>query len=169
MMQAYTSHQFIGDNFMTMEQLRQQLGLLGLDTSQGLESISGTNIAEAIGGAYGLIDQHGQNLATAGMFQTINPQLEKSASIGAYSPLFQQSQRESLATLLNTMRSNPMRRAFGGFEGSGQRHIAMSNIRDVFGKSMQDVGTTAFASRAQAGKSISDIINQWKTTGQSLA
>ena len=148
---------------MSIQQLLAQLSGMGLG-GQGFGA-TGEDVATQLTSQYGL---EGTPL-TGEMFQTISPELLKGASMGAYSPLFQQSQRESLATLLNTMRSNPMRRAFGGFEGSGQRHIAMSNIRDVFGKSMQDVGTTAFASRAQAGKSISDIINQWKTTGQSLA
>tara|TARA_R110002020_G_scaffold102635_1_gene240867 strand:- start:2281 stop:2757 length:477 start_codon:yes stop_codon:yes gene_type:complete len=105
---------------------------------------------------------------TEGMFQTISPNLVRSASMGAYSPLFQQSSQNLIPQLLAQLGGQQARKAHGGFAGSGGAMRQQSLAKDVYGKGMQDTLNRAMAGKTQSLGTIQDIINQWQSTAQSF-
>ena len=100
---------------MSIQQLLEQLAGMGIGAGFGA---SGSDVGEALSGQY-----FNQTLAesplTSQMFQTINPELMKSASMGAYSPLFQQKQSSLIPGLIAQQSGQQAKQAFGGFAGSG--------------------------------------------------
>ena len=151
---------------MSIQQLLAQLEGMGLGGT-GFGS-SGQDVATQLGEQYGLIDEQGTNMLTQQMFQGINPELMKSASIGAYSPLFQQKQSSMLPQLMAKLGGQQARKAHGGFAGTGGSQMAEQQVRDVYGKGMGDVLTQAMGAKTQSLGTIQDIINQWQQTAQSF-
>tara|TARA_R110000824_G_scaffold274005_3_gene462623 strand:- start:6098 stop:6550 length:453 start_codon:yes stop_codon:yes gene_type:complete len=147
----------------TIHNLLQQLQGMGLDPQGNLGNITGSDVATALGGQYGIPD-----LLSSQMFQTINPELIKSASLGAFSPLMQQGQQSFQTDLIQNLSGGQARQAMGNFAGSGSAQLQQTQARDVYGKSMQDVLAQAVTGRGQATGNIQNIINQWQETAQSF-
>jgi hypothetical protein len=142
---------------MSIQQLLAQLSGMGI----GGFGATGGNIAGALG------EQYGQQFNPQ-MFQTINPELIKSASLGAYSPLFQQKQSSLIPQLMSQLGGREARMAYGNFAGSGGAQMQQQQARDVYGKGMQDVLTQSMGAKTQSLGTIQDIINQWQATAQSF-
>ena len=148
---------------MSIQQLLAQLEGMGLGGT-GLGS-SGQDVATALGEQY-LPDS--PEMLTEQMFQGINPELMKSASIGAYSPLFQQKQSSMLPQLMAKLGGQQARKAHGGFAGSGGAQMQQQQAKDVYGQGMGDVLSQAMGAKTQSLGTIQDIINQWQQTAQSF-
>ena len=146
---------------MTIQQLLAQLQNMGLGGT-GFQSSSG-QIESTLGHEYGV-----GSFLTPEMFQTINPELLKSASLGGYSSLFQQKQSQMIPQLMQQLGGQQAKKAFGGFAGSGGAGMQQQQAKDVYGKGMQDTLTQAVGGRGQSLQTIQDIINQWQTTAQSF-
>ena len=151
---------------MSIQQLLAQLEGMGLGGT-GFGS-SGQDVATQLGEQYGLIDEQGTNMLTQQMFQGINPELMKSASIGAYSPLFQQKQSSMLPQLMAKLGGQQARKAHGGFAGTGGAQMQQQQAKDVYGQGMGDVLSQAMGAKTQSLGTIQDIINQWQQTAQSF-
>ncbi len=143
---------------MSIQQLLEQLE--GMQLTEGFGA-TGQQISDALGG------QYGQDF-NAQLFQTINPELVKSASLGAYSPLFQQKQSSMIPGLMSQLGGQQMKKAYGGFAGSGGARYAEGVARDVYGRGMQDTLTQAMGAKTQSLQTLQDIINQWHETAQSF-
>ena len=148
---------------MSIQQLLAQLEGMGLGGT-GFGS-SGQDVATALGEQY-LPDS--PEMLTEQMFQGINPELMKSASIGAYSPLFQQKQSSMLPQLMAKLGGQQARKAHGGFAGSGGAQMQQQQAKDVYGQGMGDVLTQAMGAKSQSLGTVQDIINQWQQTAQSF-
>ena len=133
---------------MSIQQLLAQLADMGFESdvlSGGLSGLTGSQIETGVGSAY---SDSVQDMLNASMFQTINPELLKSASIGAYSPMFQQKQSSLIPQLMAQL--------------GGQQ------AKDVYGQGMQNTLTQAIGGKTQSLQTIQDIINQWQQTAQSF-
>ena len=151
---------------MSIQQLLAQLSGMGLgDTGFGS---SGQDVATQLGEQYNLIDNQGVNMLTEQMFQGINPALMKSASMGAYSPLFQQKQSSLMPQLMQQLGGQQARKAYGGFAGSGGAQMQQQQAKDVYGQGMGDVLGKAMTAKTQSLGTIQDIITQWQQTAQSF-
>ena len=151
---------------MSLQQLLAQLQGMGLEGT-GFGS-TGADVGGALAGQY-----FNQNLEdsplTSQMFQTINPELLKSASMGAYSPLFQQKQSSLIPQLMAQLGGQQARKAYGGFAGSGGAGMQQQQVKDVYGQGMQSTLTQAMGAKTQSLGTIQDIINQWQQTAQSFS
>ena len=151
---------------MSIQQLMAQLATMGFDVgAEELGGLSSSDIMTQVGSGY---SSNVQNQLTSGMFQTLNPELLKSASIGAYSPLFQQKQGSMIGQLMQQMGGKKTRQAYGGFAGSGGAQFAQQQAKDVYGKGMQDVLGQAMGAKTQSLGTLQDIISQWQETAQSF-
>ena len=124
---------------MSIQQLLAQLADMGFESdvlSGGLSGLTGSQIETGVGSAY---SDSVQDMLNASMFQTINPELLKSASIGAYSPMFQQKQSSLIPQLMAQLGGQQAKKAYGGFAGSAQQKRFTRGAKDEYGKSMQDV------------------------------
>ena len=146
---------------MSIQQLLAQLSGMGLGT-QGFGA-TGQDIATQLGGHYNIPDS-----LKAEMFQTINPELLKSASMGAYSPLFQQKQSSMVPKLMQQLGGQQAKKAFGGFAGTGGAAMQQQQAKDVYGQGMGDVLSQAMGAKSQSLQTLQDIINQWQATAQSF-
>ena len=146
---------------MTIQQLLAQLAGMGLG-EQGFGA-TGQNIATQLGGHYNIPDSLNQQ-----MFQTINPELVKSASMGAYSPLFQQKQSSLIPQLMSALGGQQAKKAYGGFAGAGRAQMQQQQAKDIYGQGMGDVLTQAMGAKPQSLQTIQDIINQWRATAESF-
>jgi len=150
---------------MSIQQLLAQLAGMGLG-GQGFGANPG-QIGSALSEQY-----FEQNLEdsplTSQMFQAINPELMKSASMGAYSPLFQQKQSSMMPQLMQQLGGQQAKKAYGGFAGSGGAAMQQQQAKDVYGQGMGDVLTQAMGAKSQSLQTIQDIINQWQATAQSF-
>ena len=156
---------------MSIQQLLAQLGGMGFNQDQlsgGLGGLTSEQIMQQSGQAAGLTGEQVGEFLTPQMFQTLNPNLLKSASMGAYSPLFQQKQSSMIPQLIAQQSGQQARKAYGGFAGSGGAQMQQSQAKDVYGKGMQDVLGQAMGAKTQSLGTIQDIINQWQETAQSF-
>ena len=148
---------------MSIQQLLAQLQGMGLgDTGFGS---SGQDVATQLGQQY---LPNNPEMLTQQMFQGINPELIKSASMGAYSPLFQQKQSSLIPQLMSQLGGQQARKAYGGFAGSGGAQIQQQQAKDVYGQGMGNVLSQAMGAKTQSLGTIQDIINQWQQTAQSF-
>ena len=147
---------------MSIQQLLAQLSGMGLG-GQGFGA-TGEDVATQLTSQYGL---EGTPL-TGEMFQTISPELLKGASMGAYSPLFQQKQSSMLPQLMAKLGGQQAVKAHGGFAGSGGAQMQQQQAKDVYGQGMGDVLTQAMGAKSQSLGTVQDIINQWQQTAQSF-
>ena len=148
---------------MSIQQLLAQLQGMGLgDTGFGS---SGQDVATQLGQQY---LPNNPEMLTQQMFQGINPELIKSASMGAYSPLFQQKQSSLIPQLMSQLGGQQARKAYGGFAGSGGAQIQQQQAKDVYGQGMGNVLSQAMGAKTQSLGTIQDIINQWQATAQSF-
>ena len=153
---------------MSIQQLLEQLSGMGFSESSlagGMSGLSWYQIQQQIGSGY---SDEVQGLLTPEMFQTISPELLKGASIGAYSPLFQQKQSSLMPQLMSQLGGQQAKKAFGGFAGSGGAQIQQQQAKDVYGQGMGDVLGQAMGAKTQSLGTIQDIINQWQQTAQSF-
>ena len=148
---------------LTIQDLLQQMQGMGLNPQGNLSSITGADFASSLGGQYGVSD-----MLSSQMFQTISPDLIKSASLGAFSPIFQQGQNTFKTDLIQSLNGGQAKQAMGNFAGSGSAQLQQTQARDVYGKSMQDVLAQAFTGRTNAATQIQDILNRNITTAQSF-
>ena len=146
---------------MSIQQLLAQLSGMGLGT-QGFGA-TGQDIATSLGGQYNIPES-----LKAEMFQSINPNLLKSASMGGYSPLFQQKKSSLIPGLIASQSGQKAKKAFGGFAGTGGAQMQQQQAKDVYGQGMGDVLSQAMTSKTQSLGTIQDIINQWQQTAQSF-
>jgi len=146
---------------MSIQQLLAQLSGMGLG-GQGFGA-TGEDVATSLGGQYNIPDS-----LKAEMFQTINPALIKSASMGAYSPLFEQKQSSLMPQLMQQLGGQQAKKAYGGFAGSGGAAMQQQQAKDVYGQGMGDVLSQAMGAKTQSLGTIQDIINQWQQTAQSF-
>ena len=155
---------------MSIQQLLAQLGGMGFQGlgAGGLGGLTSEQIMQQSGQAAGLTGEQVGEFLTPQMFQTLNPNLLKSASIGAYSPLFQQKQGSMAGQLMQQLGGTQAKRAHGGFAGSGGAQFQQGQAKDVYGKGMQDVLSQAMGAKTQSLGTIQDIINQWQETAQSF-
>ena len=156
---------------MSIQQLLAQLSGMGLG-EEGFGA-TGADVAAQLCEQYDLLSETDDagvfnNLLTQQMFQPINPELIKSASIGAYSPLFQQKQSSLLPQLMAKMGGTDARKAFGGFAGSGGAQMQQQQAKDIYGQGMGDVLSQAMGAKTQSLGTIQDVINQWQQTAQSF-
>jgi len=153
---------------MSIQQLMAQLQGMGFGnlSSQQMGGLSQSTIMQEAGQQAGLTPSQISDMLTPQMFQTLNPKLLESASMGAYSPLFQQKQGSMTGGLMQQLQGKPMRQAHGGFAGSGGAKYAQQQARDVYGQGMQDVLTQAMGAKTQSLGTLQDIINQWQDTAQ---
>ena len=126
---------------------------------------SGQDVATQLGQQY---LPNNPEMLTQQMFQGINPELIKSASMGAYSPLFQQKQSSLIPQLMAQLGGQQARKAYGGFAGSGGAQIQQQQAKDVYGQGMGNVLSQAMGAKTQSLGTIQDIINQWQQTAQSF-
>ena len=126
---------------------------------------SGQDVATQLGQQY---LPNNPEMLTQQMFQGINPELIKSASMGAYSPLFQQKQSSLIPQLMAQLGGQQARKAYGGFAGSGGAQIQQQQAKDVYGQGMGNVLSQAMGAKTQSLGTIQDIINQWQATAQSF-
>ena len=153
---------------MSIQQLLAQLADMGFESdvlSGGLSGLTGSQIETGVGSAY---SDSVQDMLNASMFQTINPELLKSASIGAYSPMFQQKQSSLIPQLMAQLGGQQAKKAYGGFAGSGGAQMQQQQAKDVYGQGMQNTLTQAIGGKTQSLQTIQDIINQWQQTAQSF-
>jgi len=130
--------------------------------------LTSQNIMTQAGQAAGFEPDEISQFLDPGMFQPLSKGLLKSSSIGAYSPIFEQQQGSLSSKLMESLGGKKTKQAFGGFAGSGQAGRAVSGIRDVYGKGMQDTLTQALGGKAQSLASIQEAINQWARTAESF-
>ena len=160
---------------MTLNDIINQLQNLGgsqnmLGQITGTSSIAGIDpheIATAMQTMYGLPPAD----LPSTMFQgsTISKPMLASTLQKTYSPQIEAQGQGLLGDLLKSTSGQKMRQAGGGFAGSGQMQQFMGGAKDVYGKGMSGVLTNVGAQKAQGIKSISDIIQGWQDTAQSLA
>ena len=153
---------------MSIQQLLAQLADMGFESdvlSGGLSGLTGSQIETGVGSAY---SDSVQDMLNESMFQTINPELLKSASIGAYSPMFQQKQSSLIPQLMAQLGGQQAKKAYGGFAGSGGAQMQQQQAKDVYGQGMQNTLTQAIGGKTQSLQTIQDIINQWQQTAQSF-
>ena len=153
---------------MSIQQLLAQLADMGFESdvlSGGLSGLTGSQIETGVGSAY---SDSVQDMLNASKFQTINPELLKSASIGAYSPMFQQKQSSLIPQLMAQLGGQQAKKAYGGFAGSGGAQMQQQQAKDVYGQGMQNTLTQAIGGKTQSLQTIQDIINQWPQTAQSF-
>jgi hypothetical protein len=156
---------------MSIQQLLAQLQSMGFTQDQlsgGLGGLTSEQIMQQSGQAVGLDTGQISEFLTPQMFQTLNPALLKSASMGAFSPIFQQKQQSLVPQLIAAQSGQEAKRAYGGFAGSGGATMQQQQAKDVYGKGMQDVLTQSMGAKTQSLGTIQDIINQWQATAQSF-
>ena len=130
-----------------------------------LSGFSGQDIASQIAQTYGIEDE---DLSPA-MFATINPQMLAGGSYKTYAPQLQAKGQSLLSGLRSGLGGQKARKAAGGFAGSGGFGSYTGGVKDVYGKEMTGAITEVGQQRMQGLGNISDIINQWKQTGQRIA
>ena len=160
---------------MSIQQLLEQLQQMGFSEEAlagGLGGLSQGDIQTGAGMAAGLTpEQYGtgdDSLLTPEMFQTISPELLKGASLGAYSPMFQQKQSSMMPQLISQLGGQQAKKAFGGFAGSGGAGRQQQQAKDVYGQGMQDTLTHAMGAKTQSLGTIQGIIDNWLSTAQSF-
>ena len=146
---------------MSIQQLQAQLEQMGI--SGGFGATSG-DIASQLTQHYGL---EGTPLTSA-LFQEINPNLVKSASIGAYSPLIQHKQGAITTDLIKSLSGGDVKKSYGGFAGTGGVTQARQGARDVYGRGMGEAIGQARAAQTHALQTLQNILGQWKETAQSF-
>ena len=160
---------------MTLNDIINQLQSLGgearhLGTITGTSSIANitpTGIASAMQGMYGLTPADLPHTMFQGATIT-QPMLQKTLQ-KTYSPQIEAKSQNLLGKLMEATSGKKMRQAGGGFAGSGQSQQYMSGAKDVYGKGMSGVLSEVGAQKAHGIKAISDIIQSWQQTSQSLA
>ena len=70
--------------------------------------------------------------------------------------------------LLSTLQGGDVKKAYGGFAGSGGALQITKQAKDVYGKGMQDVLTQASGAKTHSLGTIQNIIDQWRSTAQSF-
>ena len=159
---------------MTINDIINQLQNIGggqnlLGQITGTSSIAGIDqnqIASAMQSMYGLdpADLPGN------MFQgsTISQPMLASTLQKTYSPQIEAKGQGLLGELLKTTSGEKMKKAGGGFAGSGQMQQFVGGAKDVYGKGMSGVLSNIGAQKTQGIKTISDIIQSWQETAQSI-
>ena len=130
-----------------------------------LDSITGEDIASRIAATYGLEQED----LPAAMFQTISPEMLAGGMYQTYSPQLQAKGQSLLSGLRSGLGGQKAKQVAGGFAGSGGQSQFQSGIKDVYGREMTGAITDVSQQRMQGLGNISDIINQWKQTGQRIA
>lgn len=130
-----------------------------------ITGLTGQNIAQAISTSYN-IDL--EDLAP-NMFTTIDPNMLASGSYKTYSPQLESKGQNLLSGLYSGLGGQKARQAAGGFAGSSGFGKYQSSVKDVYGREMTGAISEVAQQRSQGLSNISDIINQWKQTGQRIA
>ena len=103
------------------------------------------------------------------MFQPIKQNLLQATNWGTYSPAVEAEGQTKLQGLYKGLGGTGATQAAGGFAGSGGFGKYQGGIKDVYGREMTGSITEVGQQRMQGLGNISDIINQWKQTGQRIA
>ena len=159
---------------MTINDIINQLQNIGggqnlLGQITGTSSIAGIDqnqIASAMQSMYGLdpADLPGN------MFQgsTISQPMLASTLQKTYSPQIEAKGQGLLGELLKTTSGEKMKKAGGGFAGSGQMQQFVGGAKDVYGKGMSDVLAQTGQQQMRGLTGIQDVINQWKETAMRI-
>lgn len=145
---------------MSIQQLLQQLQGYGLNTSQGLGQLTQSDFQQAFAGSLGL----DPTILSPGMFGTFSPEAIKGAGIGAYSNLFQSGQEDLASNLIQQSSGQTARRGYGGFAGSMGAQQVQQQIRDEYGKGMQDFLGQAMGAKQDVLQSLMKIAQQNQQT-----
>ena len=141
---------------MSIQQLLQQLQGYGLDTTQGLGGITGTDFQQAFSGSLGV----DPSVLSPNMFTTFSPEAIKGAGIGAYSNLFQSGQEDLASNLIQQSSGQAARRGYGGFAGSMGAQQVQQQARDEFGRGMQGFLGQAMGAKQDVLQSLMNIAQQ---------
>ena len=151
---------------MSIQELLAQIQGMGIGVEgSNMAGLTQEQIQTGIGGQY---SSDVQAMLKPEMFQTLSPELLRSGSISAYSPMFQQKQQNMLGQLMSSMQGKKVQQSMGGLAGTGATQFAQSQAKDVYGKGMQNVFTQAQAGKTESLKSLQAIIDNWKETAQSF-
>jgi len=130
-----------------------------------MSGFTGQDIAQQISTAYDIdIEDLPSN-----MFTTIDPAMLAAGSYKTYAPQLQAKGQNLLSGLYSGLGGQKAKKAAGGFAGSSGFKNYQSSIRDVYGKEMTGAIAETGQQRMQGLSNISDVINQWKQTGQRIA
>ena len=130
-----------------------------------LSGFSGQDIASQIAQTYGIEDED----LPASMFATITPQMLAGGAHKTYAPQLQAKGQSLLTGLRSGLGGQKAKQAAGGFAGSSGFGSYTGGVKDVYGREMTGAITEVGQQRMQGLGNISDIINQWKQTGQRIA
>jgi hypothetical protein len=159
---------------MTIEDLLSQIGGYGIEGfgtgNFGLSDITGIGsegIASAMNTMFGLEEE--EDFLNPAMFQGISP-LSLSQTFGkSFSPLIETGGQKYLQDLISQQGGQKAKTAGGGFAGSGQQQQYQQAARDVYGKGMSGVLSTAGKSRTQGIQNVSDIVTSWRDLASQIA
>tara|TARA_R110000824_G_scaffold46017_1_gene132627 strand:- start:3150 stop:3620 length:471 start_codon:yes stop_codon:yes gene_type:complete len=152
-----------------MDSIMQELQGLGFNTGnmgyQDISSITPAEIQMKLAQSYGLENQD----LNPGMFQSINQSLIDSMMSKQYSPFLESQSSALLSNLMSTTSGKDMKRAGGGFAGSGQINRYMSGVKDVYGKGMSTALSGVQEKQSKSSSNILDIINSWRRSAQEIS
>lgn len=158
---------------MTIEDLLSQIGSYGIGGfSPGsfglsdLTNIGSGNIMDAMERMFG-IEEPGA--LTSSMFQELSPLSLSQAYGKTYSPLVRTGGQKYLQDLISQQGGQKAKTAGGGFAGSGQQQQYEQAARDVYGKGMGNVLSTAGKARTQGIQNISNIVSSWRDLASEIA
>tara|TARA_R110000824_G_scaffold101230_2_gene240501 strand:- start:2503 stop:2988 length:486 start_codon:yes stop_codon:yes gene_type:complete len=159
---------------MTIQDIINQLKNIGgaqntLGDISSTGSIAGINeneIAAAMRNMYGLTSAD----LPSSIFQgaTIGKPMLQATLQKTYSPQIESQSQGLLSDLLKSQSGKDAKKAGGGFAGSGQQEQFMGSAKDVYGKGMSGILSKVGMQKQQGIKSISDIIQSWQQTAQSI-
>ena len=130
-----------------------------------ITGLTGQDIAGRISSAYDIdLEDLPPN-----MFTTIDPGMLAAGSYKTYAPQLQAKGQNLLSGLYSGLGGQKARQAAGGFAGSSGFGKYQSGVKDVYGREMTGAISEVAQQRSQGLSNISDIINQWKQTGQRIA
>ena len=151
-----------------MDELYNLLQTMGIDTSGGLSNVSGGDVSGALARQYGITGESAQHLPPS-LFPGITKSQEQQLYGKSYSPLLEAKGATLTENLIGAHSGQDVRKAFGGFAGSG--------AKDVYGKKVKTDYLTGMTSalgdigkqKAQATGNIVDLINTWRTTAGDIS
>mgnify|MGYP005822864097 CR=1 FL=1 len=129
-----------------------------------ISGITGQDISQQIASMYGIEQED----LPASMFQTISPEMLGAGAYKTYAPQLQAKGQSLLSGLYGGMGGQQARKAAGGFAGSSRYGQYTGGVKDVYGKEMAGAIGEVGQQRMQGLGNISDIISQWKETGQRI-
>ena len=142
-----------------LEQLSNIPGLGGYSYSQ-LPNISPEVILQSMAGMY----QTPESMLSPGLYSPISATQMEASKGKAYSPLMEAKGSSLLQQLTQSMGGSKVKKAAGGFAGSGQFEQYKGGAKDVYGAGFTDTLSNIQQSRSSAVQNMMDTIAQWQTS-----